>query len=207
MYHVQYFPTCFNVIVCLSRTSPEWLSFGGTKQLFKWLIIKYHPVLNQFWHFELVLSDREIDKASGSTALEEMSRCCASVVHVLRHVQLIRSCTTSFNWNPALNSSVIFYYCLPINACCCRVPLIFDIAPFFLACLLSGVQTAQRRSVLSVERSAVEETFRESVEMDSFPIINNNPAHFLFRLSDVCISFVFLIGEVWLNPAPSVMWH
>ena len=67
---------------------------------------------------------------------------------------------------------------------------------------------AQRcRSALSAGRRAVEETFGELEEIDSFPIINNNPPHFLFRLSDVCISFVFLIGEVRLNPAPGVMGH
>lgn len=34
------------------------------------------------------------------------------------------------------------------------------------------------------------------MEIDLSPIINNNPPHFLLRLSDVCISFGFLIGEV-----------
>lgn len=42
----------------------------------------------------------------------------------------------------------------------------------------------------------MEETVGELAETDSFPIINNNPPYFLLRLSDVCISFVFLIGEV-----------
>lgn len=37
---------------------------------------------------------------------------------------------------------------------------------------------------------------RALVQIVPFPITNNNPSHFLFRLSDVCISIVFLIGKV-----------
>lgn len=52
------------------------------------------------------------------------------------------------------------------------------------------------------KRRAVEETFRELVRRDSFPIINNNPPHFLFRLSDVCISFVFFNWRSLIKPSP-----
>lgn len=46
------------------------------------------------------------------------------------------------------------------------------------------------------------------VQADPFPITNNNP-HFIFS-SDFqmfAYHFVFLIGKVWLNPAPGVIWH
>lgn len=52
------------------------------------------------------------------------------------------------------------------------------------------------------KRRAVEETFGELVRRDSFPIINNNPPHFLFRLSDVCISFVFFNWRSLIKPSP-----
>lgn len=127
------------------------------------------------------------------------------------NVKWIKLGTTSFIQTAAGNCFIKQSYLFLFSKCiyCKRhvwFTFTFDIAPFLrLDCLFKQFKWCW--SVLSVERRAVQETLTELAEIDPSPIINNNPPQFLLRLSDVCISFVFLIGEVWLNPAPSVIWH
>lgn len=118
-------------------------------------------------------------------------------------------------WSPKQkkNQTISFIILLHIHLMLSHVPYVIYCIIFFFSTRRVYLSSSSLevfgdddQSYLQ-KRRAVEETFRELVQRDSFPIINNNPPHFLFRLSDVCISFVFLIGEVWLNPAPSVIWH
>lgn len=93
----------------------------------------------------------------------------------------------------------IHYFCMWITAVICNCSGGFCL--FLLGVFMKLWKDADD-SYLQNERKCR----RALVQIVPFPITNNNP-HFLFRLSDVCISIVFLIGKVWLNPAPGVIWH